>query len=68
MTNKEGQTQSLNLTNEELKAVSFGLQWSYTVTANSATTEREWKQKRKIIESVLKKIKVLTNGSRHDED
>lgn len=58
MAEKDSQTHILNLTSEELKAVSFGVQWGYAVAANSPTVS-EWKQKRKVIESVLKKIKLL---------
>ena len=58
MAEKDSQTHILNLTSEELKAVSFSLQWGYAVASN-APTEREWKQQRKVIESVLKKIKLL---------
>jgi hypothetical protein len=63
MAEKDSQTHILNLTSEELKAVSFGIQWGYAVAANSPTV-REWKQKRKVMESVLKKIKLLQKEDR----
>lgn len=59
MTNKAGPTQSLNVTNEELKAISFALQWSYMVTAGNSESERQWRNQRKTINGVLKKIKAL---------
>lgn len=63
MAEKDSQTHTLNLTSEELKAICFGVQWGYAV-ATSTPTEREWKQKRKVIESVLKKIKLLQKEDR----
>jgi len=59
MTNKAGPTQSLNVTSEELQAISFALQWSYMVTAANSPTDRDWKHKHKTINGVLKKIKAL---------
>jgi hypothetical protein len=58
MAEKDSQTHILNLTSEELKVISFGVQWGYAVAVN-APTEYEWKQQHKTIESVLKKIKAL---------
>lgn len=59
MTNKAGPTQSLNVTSEELQAISFALQWNYIVTAGTSETKRQWHSQRKTINGVLKKIKAL---------
>lgn len=59
MKDKQGHTQSLNVTHEELQAISFALQWSYMVTAANSPTDRDWKHKHKTINGVLKKVKAL---------
>jgi hypothetical protein len=63
MKEKQGQTQSLNVTSEELQAISFALQWNYIVTAGNSETQRQWHHQHKTINGVLKKIKALQTGA-----
>ena len=63
---KQGQTQPINLTTEELKAVRFALELDDETVADIKAAEPEWAQDRTIIEGVLDKVNDLLNEGIQD--
>lgn len=69
MKKKAGQTQSLNLTKNELKTVGFALDWcNYTICSiNMSKRKREREKELKTIEGVMAQVLSLL-GNSHDEN